>query len=117
MITFCLSDIEGSSAMWDSEPAAMAQALVRHDELMAECVERMGGRFLKSMARVSPPSRRSSRRQVALDAALAATRALSAEPWPEGLRVGVRFGIHTGEAERRGTDYVGPSVSLAARAP
>ena len=113
VITLCLSDIEGASAMWDCEPAAMAQALVRHDELMAECVERCGGRFLKSKGESTVSAFQSA--PGALDAALAATRALSAETWPEGLRVGVRFGIHTGEAERRGTDYVGPSVSLAAR--
>ena len=40
------------------------------------CVERCGGRFLKSKGDPIPPSRRSSRRHSALDAALAATRAL-----------------------------------------
>ena len=47
MITLCLSDIDGSSALWESDPAAMAEALVRHDELIGDCVERRGGRFLK----------------------------------------------------------------------
>ena len=51
----------------------------------------------------------------ALEAALAATRALAAEAWPGGLRIAVRFGIHTGEAERRGADYFGPTLNLAAR--
>ena len=41
--------------------------------------------------------------------------ALAAEPWPGGLRVSARFGLHTGEAERRGADYFGPTVNLAAR--
>ena len=35
VVTFCLSDIEGSTAMWEADPAAMAEALVRHDELIA----------------------------------------------------------------------------------
>ena len=30
-------------------------------------------------------------------------------------RIAVRFGLHTGEAERRGTDYFGPTLNLAAR--
>ncbi len=36
----------------------------------------------------------------AVEAALAANRALAAEPWPPGIRIAVRWGIHTGEAER-----------------
>ena len=36
VMTFCLSDIEGSTALWDADPAAMAEALVRHDELIAD---------------------------------------------------------------------------------
>jgi serine/threonine protein kinase len=102
VITFCLSDIEGSTAMWDSQPAAMAEALVRHDELIADCVERRGGRFLKSIDESTVSVFDSAPN--ALAAALAASRALSAEPWPGDLHVAARFGIHTGEAERRGTD-------------
>ena len=49
VMTFCLSDIEGSAALWDGDPAAMAEALVRHDEIIAAHVEARGGRFLKSM--------------------------------------------------------------------
>jgi eukaryotic-like serine/threonine-protein kinase len=48
VLTFCVSDLPGSNAMWESAPAAMAEALVRHDELIADCVERRGGRFLKA---------------------------------------------------------------------
>ena len=62
VVTFCLSDIEGSSAMWSADPAAMAEALVRHDELIADCVESRGGRFLKSMGEATRPSRCSTRR-------------------------------------------------------
>src|ERR1700683_3330128 len=51
----------------------------------------------------------------ALAAALAATVALGAERWPGGLRIAARIALHTGEADRRGTDYFGPSVNLAAR--
>ncbi len=50
-----------------------------------------------------------------MQAAIAATRALGAEPWPNDWEITVRFGIHTGEAERRDADYFGPTVNLAAR--
>src|SRR3984885_1094709 len=113
VITFCLSDIEGSPALWDAHPAAMAEALVRHDELIADCVERRGGRFLKSIGESTVSVFDSA--PEALIAAVAATRALSAEQWPADLPIAVRFGIHTGEAEHRGTDYLGPAVNLAAQ--
>ena len=52
----------------------------------------------------------------ALEAALAATRALSAEQWPTGLRIAARFGIHTGEAERRDPTTTAPA-SASPRGP
>ena len=115
VITFCLSDIEGSTALWDAHPATMAEALVRHDELIADCTERHGGRFLKSMGEGDSTVSVFDSAPRALAAALAATRALAAEQWPEGIRINARFGLHTGEAEHPGTDYRGPSINLAAR--
>jgi WD40 repeat protein/class 3 adenylate cyclase len=115
VLTFCLSDIERSAALWDAHPAAMAEALVRHDELITDCAESHGGRLLKSMGGGDNTVSVFDSAPDALDAALAAARALAAEHWPERLSLGVRFGIHTGEAERRGTDYFGATVNLAAR--
>lgn len=115
VVTFCLSDVDGSTALWDSDPAAMAEALARHDELIAECAERHGGRLLKSLGDGDSTVSVFESAPGAVEAAVAATRALAAEPWPGGLRIAARFGIHTGEAERRGADYFGPSVNLAAR--
>jgi class 3 adenylate cyclase len=114
-VTFCLSDIEGSTAMWDAEPVAMAAALVRHDELITTCVETVGGRLLKSMGEGDSTVSVFHSAPQALQAALAATRALADESWPGGLVIAVRFSLHTGEAERRGADYFGATVNLAAR--
>ena len=109
-MTFCLSDIEGSTALWETDPAAMAEALVRHDEIIAAQVEARGGRFLKSMGEGDSTVSVFESAPAALDAAVAATHALQAEQWPGGLRLAVRFGLHTGEAERRGADYFGPTA-------
>ena len=35
--------------------------------------------------------------------------------WPPGISIAVRWGLHTGEAERRDTHYRGPTVAVAAR--
>src|SRR3954452_682155 len=115
VMTFCLSDIEGSTALWDNDPAAMAEALVRHDEIIAAHVESHGGRFLKSMGEGDSTVSVFESTPRALDAAVDATYALREENWPGGIRLAVRFGLHTGEAERRGADYFGPTLTLAAR--
>ena len=113
--TFCLSDIVGSTELWERDPGAMAAALVRHDELIAAAVESHGGRFLKSKGEGDATFSVFESASDAVAAAIAATRALGAEHWPSGWEIAVRFGIHTGEAERTGADYRGPTVNLAAR--
>ena len=115
VMTFCLSDIDGSTTLWERDPAAMAEALVRHDEIIAAQVEARGGRVLKSMGEGDSTVSVFESAPRALDAAVAATHALQDEPWPGGLELAVRFGLHTGEAERRGADYFGPTLNLAAR--
>ena len=115
VVTFCLTDIEGSTALWEQHPDAMASALVRHDELIAQAVESHGGRFLKSMGEGDSTVSVFDTATHAMQGAFAATKALTDEAWPGELDLKVRFGLHTGEAEHRGADYFGPTVNLAAR--
>jgi class 3 adenylate cyclase len=48
-------------------------------------------------------------------AAVAAQQALAAHPWPEGIQVRVRMGLHTGEPALFEEGYVGLDVHRAAR--
>ena len=41
--------------------------------------------------------------------------ALRAEPWPSGLELRVRIGVHAGETQERDGNYFGPAVNRAAR--
>jgi WD40 repeat protein len=93
----------------------MAEALVRHDELIAIAVEARGGTLIKAIGEgdatlsvFDAPSR-------AVAAVLAAQRALADEPWPGGLAPAVRWGVHTGEMRRSGGDHLGPSPAAAGR--
>jgi len=115
VVTLLLSDIEGSTSLWERDPAAMAEALVRHDELATEHVETHGGRLLKSMGEGDSTFSVFDSAQQALAAAVAVTHAFANETWPGDLSIAVRFGIHTGEAQQRDGDYFGPTVNLAAR--
>ena len=115
VLTFCMTDIEGSTPMWDAQPAAMAQALVRHDEVIAATVEAGGGRFIKSMGEGDATVSVFADPAKALAAVLEMNRRLGAEDWPDGLQLRVRTALHTGEAERRDETYFGPALNVAAR--
>ncbi len=51
----------------------------------------------------------------AVSAAVAAQRAVAAEPWPDGIDVRVRMGLHTGEIESTGEDVIGYDINRTAR--
>jgi predicted ATPase/class 3 adenylate cyclase/transcriptional regulator with XRE-family HTH domain len=114
-LTFLLTDIEGSTPLWEQHPAAMQAAIARHDALLAELLARHGGRQVKDrgegdsiLAVFTSPS-------AALAAACALQAALLAEPWPAHTPLRARMGLHTGEAALQGSDYYGVTVNRAAR--
>jgi class 3 adenylate cyclase len=37
-VTFLLTDLEGSTRMWEQDPTAMKSAMVRHDEILAKTI-------------------------------------------------------------------------------
>lgn len=115
VMTFLMSDIEGSTRMWEQEPAAMAEALIRHDELIAGVVESHGGHFLKSMGEGDSTTSVFESAAVAVRAAIDIARALADVTWPDGTPIRARYGLHTGEAKRRDGDYYGSTLNLAAR--
>jgi class 3 adenylate cyclase len=43
VVTFVLTDVVGSTELWDAEPDAMSIALARHDQIVAEAVAAAGG--------------------------------------------------------------------------
>lgn len=51
----------------------------------------------------------------AATAAIEMQRGFASHEWPRGEHVRIRLGLHTGEAERSGSSYVGIDVHRAAR--
>jgi len=51
----------------------------------------------------------------AITAAAEAQRALATEPWPDGVEVRVRMGLHTGDIESTGVDVIGYAINRTAR--
>jgi class 3 adenylate cyclase/WD40 repeat protein len=110
-----MSDIEASTRLWESHSRAMAEALARHDELIAAVAEAHEGLFVRSMGDGDSTTSVFNSPVQAVTAALEAIRALEAERWPDGMPIKVRFGLHTGEAEWRDGLYLGTAPNLAAR--
>ncbi len=115
VVSFVLTDVVGSTQLWERDPRGMDDALRRHDTIIAATVNGHGGVLLKSKGEGDATFSVFAR---ATDAALAAAssrRAFAIEEWPEGIALGVRFAVATGEAIERDGDYFGPTVNRAAR--
>ena len=112
-LTFLLTDIEGSTRLWQAAPDAMQVALARHDVILRQGIETHGGHVFKTagdafFAAFTTP-------WLALDAALAMQQALQVEAWPPQSPIRVRMALHSGAAELRDGDYFGPPLNQVAR--
>jgi predicted ATPase/class 3 adenylate cyclase len=105
-VTFLLTDIEGSTRLWETVPDAMDPALEQHNRVLTEMIEVHGGVVITSRGEGDSffavfPSAVS-----AVEAAGACQLRLGTEAWPAGAALRVRMGLHTGEAHVLKGDYV-----------
>ena len=105
-LTFLLTDIEGSTRLWESEPEAMEVALQRHDRLLAEVIEGHGGMVVISRGEGDSFFAVFHSAVSAVEAAGTCQLRLKGEVWPAGSTLRVRMGLHTGEVRVRGGDHV-----------
>jgi DNA-binding SARP family transcriptional activator len=115
VVTFLLTDIEGSSGLWEADAGAMAAALELHDALIAAAVGAHAGWLLKAKGEGDSTLTVFRRASDAAACAVEIQRALRKAPWPGGLDLRARVALHTGEAHERGGDYFGPALNRAAR--
>ncbi len=111
--TFLMTDIAGSTRLWEEQRDAMVLALAQHDDLLRAAVDEAGGAVVKTtgdglLAVFERPG-------AAARAAVAGQRALADHAWPTGAPLLVRMAIHAGDAEVRDNDYFGPSLNRVAR--
>jgi predicted ATPase/class 3 adenylate cyclase len=113
VLTFLLTDVEGSTQRWETWPGPMAAALARHDAALREAILARGGHIFRTAgdafyaAFVSPAA--------AIDAALASQYALAREDFSEVGGLAVRMAVHTGPVESRDNDYFGQGMNRCAR--
>ena len=110
-VTFLFTDIEGSTRLLQRLGPAYHSLLHDHHRLLRGAFRdgyvagTEGDAFFVVFR--SPVA--------AVEAAIAAQRAIRDHPWPGDVDLLVRMGVHTGEAAIAGGDYVGIDVNRTAR--
>jgi predicted ATPase/class 3 adenylate cyclase len=115
VVTFLLTDIEGSTRLWQQHPAGMAEATDRHVEHIEAAVARNGGATLKAKGEGDSTFSVFASARAALAASVELQLAMDLEPWPEGVALVTRTVLHTGEAVPHDGDYFGSVVNRCAR--
>ena len=115
VVTFLLTDIEGSTGLWEADPEAMAASLQLHDELIERSAEAHGGRLLKTKGEGDSTLSVFPRASDALACAAELRTSFGAVTWHGEIELRVRLALHTGEAHERAGDYFGPALNRAAR--
>jgi YVTN family beta-propeller protein len=112
-VTFLFTDIEGSTRLVKLLRERYGEVLREHQRLLRAAfvahegheVDTQGDSFFVAFASARD----------ALLAAVEGQLAVSSHPWPEGVQVKVRMGLHTGQAVASGDRYTGLAVHRAAR--
>jgi predicted ATPase/class 3 adenylate cyclase len=112
---FLLTDVQGSTRLWEQEPEAMSSALVRHDEIVRAAVEAQKGTLKPARGEGDSHFAVFDDSSAAVLCAVAIQDAMSREDWPTGEPVRTRVAVHWGEAEERDSEFYGTTVNRAAR--
>ena len=115
VLTFFLTDIEGSTALWNNHPRSMGAVVATTESMVAEQVEAHGGRVIKARGEGDSTMSVFTHAAAAASAAAGLQVALADHDWPDGIELSMRVALHTGQAELREGDYYGPTLNQAAR--
>jgi len=112
-VTFLFADIEDSTRLLHQLGDRYTTVIEAYHRLLREVFHRAGGYeedpVGESLFVVFP------RASDAVNAALAAQRAVITSAWPDGVVLRVRMGLHTGQPIVAGGGYIGLEVHRAAR--
>ena len=105
--------MEGSTGLLRRLRDGYGAVLAEHQRLLREAVSAHGGHEVDTQGDSFFAAFQRPREAVL--ASVAAQRSLAAHPWPGGVDLRVRIGVHTGPAEVAENRYVGLAVHRAAR--
>ena len=103
-VTLLFTDIEGSTKLFQEFPEKLPSALRRHNEILRDAIESNSGHVFKIVGDAYCCAFENV--ADAVSAAVEVQRNLSEEEWDEA-EIKIRIGIHSGNAEWNGHDYMG----------
>lgn len=110
-----MTDVAGSTLLWQEDSAAMSSAIAKHDEIVEEVVAACDGRVIKTRGEGDSTFSVFSSSSAASKAAVEIQRTLAGERWNLSRPIVTRAALNSGEIEDRSGDCYGPEVNLCAR--
>ena len=112
--TFLFTDIVGSTNLAEALGDEAWERLLRwHDDMLQQLIERGGGQIVKTTGDGVFAAFETASAGIAT--AIAIQQALREHRESTGFALSVRIGLHAAEATRRGDDYSGMAIHIAAR--
>ena len=112
-VTFLFTDIEASTQLLRQLGDSYADVLAEHQTLLRSAFQENGGHEVDTQGDSFFVSFATAKDAVL--AAISAQKAIIGHPWPDGVSVRVRMGLHTGEPLKTEAGYVGMDVHRSAR--
>jgi predicted ATPase/class 3 adenylate cyclase/DNA-binding CsgD family transcriptional regulator len=114
-VTFLMTDVEGSTRIWDASRRTAKEAILRHDRIVLDQVEKCHGQVVEAGREGDSILAAFRQASDAADCAIKLQRSLRQHVWPPGVEMAVRIAVHTGEAELASGHYVGAPLYRCAR--
>ncbi|HVE97674.1 MAG TPA: hypothetical protein VNA12_00655 [Mycobacteriales bacterium] len=114
-LVLVLTDVQGSTRLWQDESAAMDAAMARHHEIVHGAVAEHGGFRPVDQGEGDAVFAAFRSATEAIAAVAQVQRELAAEPWPTSIPLKERIGVHLGEVTERGGNLYGDPVNRCAR--
>ena len=112
-MTFLLTDLEGSTRLWEQDPDAMKAAMVRHDELLEKTIAGHQGFVFSRMGDGMAAAFGTARD--AVNAATTIQSALTNESWITARPLRTRIGLHTDEGVVFDNGYASLPINRCSR--
>jgi class 3 adenylate cyclase len=113
-MTFMFTDVVGSTTLAEALGDEAWERLLRwHDDMLRQLVEHGGGQIVKTTGDGVFAAFETAR--AGIETAVEIQEALREHRASTGFALSVRIGLHSAEATRRGDDYSGMAIHVAAR--
>lgn len=110
-----MTDVQGSTRLWQDEPSAMADAMAMHHSIVHDAIAQHGGWRPVDQGEGDAVFAAFRSPFAAVQAMAELQRGLATASWPTTVPLRSRVGAHAGEVLERGGNLLGTTVNRCAR--